>query len=385
MSDFNDETRAIHFRIDNAATRPIATPIYQNSAFSADSDYFYTRKSNPNSTELEGALALLEQCQHVVSTTTGMSAIHLVLGLLQPGDHLVINRLIYGCSYKLFQRYTAQYHIKLTVLDFSAADWSATMPDDATLVFFETPTNPFLQTLSIQHIAARAKRGNPAAIVVVDNTWATPLFQKPLQHGADISLASATKYISGHSDVMGGFIATDNLQLADRLRTQRFYQGCILDPHSAWLLRRSLHTLPIRMREHVRITRLLCEFLQRCPQIKKLYFPGMDPAQLQNYGGIVFVELVDALADKYMELTAALRLFDTGTGMACVSSMIARPWFGSHASLMDHEKQAMGISPNLIRLCFGLENEVDLIADLSQALRKISTVVATENPHAVEA
>lgn len=371
MKSPNPETQALHYRIDNAQTHPVATPIYQNSAFSADSPYFYTRKSNPNCVELEGALALLEQCRHVISTTTGMSAISMVLNLLRPGDHLVINQLIYGCSYKLFQQFTAQFNIKLSIVDLTQAAWLDHIPNDVTMVLFETPTNPFLKTIPIQRVAEQVKQINPCALIVVDNTWATSLFQKPLQHDADISLASATKFISGHSDVMGGIIATDNDALAEQLLAIRFYHGCILDPHSAWLLRRSLHTLPLRMREHVRTTTALCEFLRTCPEVHRLYVPTTDASQLTNYGGIIFFEFSDALADRYRAFSQALTLFDTGTGMACVSSMVAQPWSGSHASMQAHEKSAMGLHQNLVRLCFGLEDVTDLITDIQQAFETI--------------
>lgn len=379
--DRNDhpETRALHFRIDNAVTRPVATPIYQNSAFSADSPYFYTRKSNPNSVELEGALALLEKANHVISTTTGMSALALVLQLLRPDDHLVINKHIYGCSYKLFQRYAEQYRLKLSVIDLSTAAGQEAIPADVTMIVLETPTNPFLKTVPIRRIAEIVARKNPAALVVVDNTWATPIFQNPLEVGAHISLASATKYISGHSDVMGGFVALNDDSLAESLRQTRFYSGAILDPHSAWLLRRSLHTFPLRMREHVRTTRRLIDYLRTCPEVAKLYLPEIDGTQLRDYGGILFFQLQPELISRYAEFARALSLFDTGTGMACVSSMVAQPWSGSHASLTTEEKMAMGLDEGLVRLCFGLEDPDDLIADLSRAFAAITSGEGKEN------
>ena len=364
---YDAETRALHYRIDNAVTRPVVTPIYQNSAFSADSPYFYTRKSNPNSVELEGALGLLEKAAFVISTTTGMSAIALVLQLLHPGDHLVINKHIYGCSYKLFQRFTEQNRIRLSVLDLSTVEGQESMPSDVTMVIFETPTNPFLKTVPIRRIVDCAAAKNPNALVVVDNTWATPLFQNPLELGAHLSLASATKFISGHSDVMGGFVATNDDVLAETVRQNRFYTGAILDPNSAWLLRRSLHTFPLRMREHVRTTRRLAENLRLRPEVQKVYLPETDDDQLRDYGGILFFELKPALSGYYSEFARNLALFDTGTGMACVSSMVAQPWCGSHASLATDEKVAMGLSEGLVRLCFGLETPEDLIADLNCA------------------
>jgi len=366
------ETEALHFRIDNADTHPVATPIYQNSAFTADSPYFYTRKSNPNSVELEGALAILENAQHVISTTTGMSAIMLVLQQLKPDDHLVINKDIYGCSYKLFQRYTRQMNIKLSILDLATTTGRDALPDDVSMVLFETPTNPFLKTIPIREVANRVHHKNPNALVVVDNTWATALYQKPLDCGADISLASATKYISGHSDVMGGFIAVNDDQLADALLQNRFYSGAILDPNSAWLLRRSLHTFPIRMREHQRITQKLYAYLDQRDEVETVYYPHLSTEQLQNYGGILFFDFSKPFAECYTQFRDALSLFDSGTGMACVSSMVAQPWSGSHASLCDSEKIAMNINTGLVRLCFGLEAAEDLVADLEHAFSSLT-------------
>jgi cystathionine gamma-lyase/cystathionine gamma-lyase/homocysteine desulfhydrase len=367
MSNKHPETEALHHRIDNAVTHPVATPIYQNSAFNANSPYFYTRKSNPNSVELEGALAILEGSKFAISTTTGMSAIMLVLQQLRPGDHLLINQFIYGCSYKLFQRYVEQIGLKLSIMDLSDPQQREAIPDDVSMVLFETPTNPFLKTIPIKEVAEITARKNAKALVVVDNTWATSLFQNPLACGAHISLASATKYISGHSDVMGGFIAVDDESLAAQLLETRFYSGAILDPNSAWLLRRSLHTFPIRMREHVRITEILYDYLVARDEIKKVYFPETDRDQLRQYGGILFFDFKDDYQQSYDQFKHALSLFDTGTGMACVSSMVAQPWSGSHASLCDAEKVEMGIDTGLVRLCFGLEQADDLMADLDKA------------------
>lgn len=364
---YNPETLALHHRIDNAATHPVATPIYQNSAFHADSPYFYTRKSNPNSVELEGALALLEKASHVISVTTGMSALMLVLQQLRPADHLVVNKHIYGCSYRLFQRLSEQYHIKLTVLDLSTAEGQEAIPADVSMVVLETPTNPFLKTVPIRRITDLVAALNPNALVVVDNTWATPLFQNPLVLGAHVSLASATKFISGHSDVMGGFIAVNDGELAEKLRQTRFYTGAILDPNSAWLLRRSLHTFPLRMREHVRVTRIMADFLRLRPEVEKVYLPEIDEEQLRDYGGILFFSLRPGLNSRYAAFASGLKLFDTGTGMASISSMVAQPWSGSHTSLRMDEKLAMDLHEGVVRLCFGMEDPQDLMADLSRA------------------
>jgi cystathionine gamma-lyase/homocysteine desulfhydrase len=366
-------TAALHQKIDNSITRPVVTPLYQNSAFTADSPYFYTRLNNPNCEELEQVVACFEEASHGITVTTGMAAISLASRLLAPGDHVVLNSLIYGCTYKFFQRLSRSLNLKITVLDLSQPASLQKIPADVRMVFFETPTNPFLKSISISAVAQRAKALNPSSLIVVDNTWATPMFQKPLQHGADISLYSATKYFSGHSDVMGGVVVVDRQDLAEQLRDERFYSGAILDPHSAWLIRRSMQTFALRMQSHQDSTSLLAKWLESLPQITRVYQPHVDGRQLTGYGGILFCDLRQDLVERYTEFSQALRLFDTGTAMACVTSMIAQPYSGSHASMSADEKAEMGLGKELIRLCFGLENIEDLKRDIQNALEKIDT------------
>ena len=366
-------TAALHQKIDNSITRPVVTPLYQNSAFTADSPYFYTRLNNPNCEELEQVVACFEEASHGITVTTGMAAISLASRLLAPGDHVVLNSLIYGCTYKFFQRLSRSLNLKITVLDLSQPASLQEIPADVRMVFFETPTNPFLKSISISAVAQRAKALNPSSLIVVDNTWATPMFQKPLQHGADISLYSATKYFSGHSDVMGGVVVVDRQDLAEQLRDERFYSGAILDPHSAWLIRRSMQTFALRMQSHQDSTSLLAKWLKSLPQITRVYQPHVDGRQLTGYGGILFCDLRQDLVERYTEFSQALRLFDTGTAMACVTSMVAQPYSGSHASMSADEKAEMGLGKELIRLCFGLENIEDLKRDIQNALEKIDT------------
>ncbi len=366
-------TAALHQKIDNSITRPVVTPLYQNSAFTADSPYFYTRLNNPNCEELEQVVACFEEASHAITVTTGMAAISLASRLLAPGDHVVLNSLIYGCTYKFFQRLSRSLNLKITVLDLSQPASLQKIPADVRMVFFETPTNPFLKSISISAVAQRAKALNPSSLIVVDNTWATPMFQKPLQHGADISLYSATKYFSGHSDVMGGVVVVDRQDLAEQLRDERFYSGAILDPHSAWLIRRSMQTFALRMQSHQDSTSLLAKWLESLPQIIRVYQPHVDGRQLTGYGGILFCDLRQDLVERYTEFAQALRLFDTGTAMACVTSMVAQPYSGSHASMSADEKAEMGLGKELIRLCFGLENIEDLKRDIQNALEKIDT------------
>lgn len=364
-------TRCLHTRSEAGNARPSVTPLYQNSAFDAGSTYFYTRKNNPNVEEFETVVRELENARHGVAMATGMATIRTCLEQLRPGDSMVLNSLVYGCSFKLVQRFCERFNVHLTIMDLSSPGAIEGIPKGTRLVFFETPTNPFLRTVDIAKVAQVVKASDPSALVVVDNTWATPIYQHPLSLGADVSLHSATKYMSGHSDVMGGMLLTDRDDLADAFRQERFYSGAILDPYAAWLLRRSMQTFGIRLERQARTTADMVEFLAGLPQVQNVYYPEIDGRQLRGYGGILFIELRSDLVSRYMELLSALRYFGSGTGMACVTSMIAQPYTGSHASMTDAEKDEMGLSRGIVRLCFGLEEPEDLRRDLSEALASI--------------
>jgi cystathionine beta-lyase/cystathionine gamma-synthase len=367
----NPITRCLHTRTEAGDAKPSVTPLYQASAFEAGSPFFYTRKNNPNVAEFEEVVRGIEGARHGVAVATGMAAIRICLEQLRPGDTMVMNGLVYGCSFKLAQRFCGRFGVTLKVLDLSSAGGLASMPPGTRLILFETPTNPFLRTVDISRVAAAAKASHPSALVVVDNTWATPLYQHPLELGADVSLHSATKYMSGHSDVMGGVLLTDRDDLADSFRQERFYSGAILDPYAAWLLRRSMQTFGVRVAHQGRTTAEMRGFLAELPQVRRVYYPEIDGHQLRGYGGILFIELRPDLVPRYPDLLKALRHFGSGTGMACVTSMVAQPYTGSHASMTDAEKEQMGLSHGLVRLCFGLEDPEDLRRDLSEALASI--------------
>jgi cystathionine beta-lyase/cystathionine gamma-synthase len=363
----------LHARIGEDSPGASVTPVCQTSAFEAGSTYFYSRKNNPNVEEAEQAVALLEGAKHCIAFSCGMSAIYTALDLLQPGDTVVLNKLMYGCSFKLFQRVTARRHITLEVLDLTKEQEIEQIPEGTRMVFLETPTNPFLETVNLPHVSEIARVRREDALLVVDNTWATPLFQHPLEHGADISIHSGTKYFGGHSDVMSGFILTDRDDLDEELSAIRFYGGMILSPFDAWLVRRSLQTLALRVERQQAVALEMTDFLRNLPQVERLYYPEVDGEQLTGYGGIIFFELRQDLVERYSDFAQALQLFETGTGMACVTSMIAQPYTGSHASMTDDEKANIGLGKNLVRLCFGLEDVCDLKEDIKQAFRLIES------------
>jgi len=363
-------TASIHTRANVEKDFPAATPIYQNSAFESQSDFFYSRKNNPNVDEFETAVRILEGTAFALATPTGMSAIITTLSLLKPGQSFLLNKHVYGCTFKLFQWYAAHYGLTMHVSDLTTGLLNQDLPT-VDMVFFETPTNPFLLTINIEQVAKFFKAKNEKCMVVVDNTWATPLYQSPCKWGADVSLHSATKYLSGHSDVMGGIILCDSPELASELRSLRFYSGANLDPHSAWLLRRSLHTLEIRLEKHAQTTVKLVEYLKTKQEIVHVYYPEVDGKQLTNYATLIFLDVTDHVLENYPKFHSQLQLFSTGTGMACVTSMIAQPFTGSHASMDACEKADMGLGQNTLRLSFGMEDSRDLIADLEQAFNAI--------------
>lgn len=368
----NPETRLLHRKVPVAGAHPNVTPLFQCSSFFADSEWFYTRKSNPNTDELEAAVRDIEGCSHSVAVATGMAALTMALRLLKPGDRLAANALIYGCSFRLFSDFCEHYGIHFDVLDFTdPAAVKAGLRPDTRMVIFETPTNPLLRTVPIEAIARIVHEANPSALVVVDNTWATPLFQKPLELGADLCVVSATKFFSGHSDVMGGLVTTNRADLAEEIRKVRFYSGAILDPHAAWLLRRSLQTFPLRMKQHAATFGEMAAHLRAHRNVREVHVPTVDGHQLKGYGGILFIELDPALEPAVGGFMDSLRLFERGTSMASVVSAVAQPWSGSHLSMTDDEKRRAGIGKTLVRLCFGLEDPADLKADLTQALDRL--------------
>ncbi|MEK7232858.1 MAG: aminotransferase class I/II-fold pyridoxal phosphate-dependent enzyme [Elusimicrobiota bacterium] len=347
------------------------TPIFQTAAFRSGDPFFYTRSDNPNFREVEELFAFLDGGAGAVLFASGMAAVDAVLGLLKPGDRMAAHPLIYGCSYRLIVDHCARLGIRLDFADLSKTKaLHSALHADTKIVFFETPTNPFLKSIDIRRLAEAVKVKSPRALVVADNTWATPLFQTPLALGADIALYSCSKFFSGHSDLILGAATAKDKAVLEMLRKRRFYSGAVPDPFAAWLLRRSLQTLEVRLRRQVENTRRILSFLKRHPAVREVFFPRVDGTQLKAYGGMLFLRLdgdpdgrkADALAD-------ALRLFDRGTALACVSSAVAIPYTGSHLSMTEAEKAGIGLDKSLVRLSIGLEAAEDLIADLKRALK----------------
>ncbi len=374
------ETRAIHAGQErDEATGATIVPVYQTVTYTLDAigqhrGYEYSRGNNPTREALERCLAALEGARFGLAYGSGMAAIHGVVALLSAGDHVVVADDLYGGSYRLFTRIMPRFG-----LDFSWVD--ATRPEEidkavtprTRIVWVESPTNPMLRLVDIAACAEIA--GRHGAALVVDNTFATPYFQNPLALGAQVVVHSTTKYVGGHSDVVGGAVVLDDEEMAERLRFERNATGGIPGPWDAWLTLRGAKTLALRMREHESNARRVADFLLGRPEVERVWFPGLPQhpghelaaRQMRGFGGIVTVDLVGG-PPAARALCESTRLFSLGESLGGVESLIGQPWSMSHAAFPPEEKRRKGISEATVRLSVGIENADDLLDDLSRAL-----------------
>jgi cystathionine beta-lyase/cystathionine gamma-synthase len=372
-------TRAVHAGpVADPLAGAVMPPIYQTSTYAQEGlgrhkGYEYGRTQNPTREALERAVASLEGASHGFAFGSGLAALDAVLKLLSAGDHVVSGENIYGGSHRLMERVYGRFGLTFTFVDMrDPANVAAAITPATRLVYCETPTNPmmFLADLeAIGHITQA--RG---LLLVVDNTFATPFFQQPLGLGADIVLHSTTKYLNGHSDMIGGMLVTRRDDLAERLGFLQNASGAVPGPMDCWLCLRGLKTLPLRMQRHDATGREIAGWLRSHPRVTKLYYPGLPEhpqhalarKQMRGFGGMLSVELGDpALARRVVERT---RIFTLAESLGGVESLIGHPASMTHASVPVALRQAMGLTDSLIRLSCGIEEPADLMADLEQAL-----------------
>ena len=380
------ETRAIHEGQEpDVTTGAVIVPIYQTSTYVQDAPgrhrgYEYSRTHNPTRTALEACLASLEGAEHGFAFGSGMAASTTVMHLISPGDRVVSVNDVYGGTYRLF---TKVYEPKGYEFEFLTADDMSerlgdTVDDRTRIVWVETPTNPLLNVVDI---AAAAEAAHAAgALCVVDNTFATPYLQRPLELGADIVVHSTTKYLGGHSDVVGGFAATNDPTIAERLAFLQNSLGAIPGPFDCWLVLRGLKTLSVRMREHCANGRRVAEFLETHPGVERVRYPGLPShphhalarTQMRDFGGMISFEVAGSEEDA-REVVSATSIWQLGESLGGVESLIEHPGVMTHATLAD---SPFAISGNLIRLSVGIESADDLIADLEQALARVGAAAA---------
>ncbi len=377
------KTKVIHGAVStDQVTGSVVTPIYQTSTFlqnglGSPKDYEYTRLGNPTRHALEALIAELEGGVRGFAFASGMAGIHAVLSLFKPGDHLILADDIYGGTFRLVDEILSKSGLTYDLVDFS--DLSALtekFKPETVAVYFESPSNPLLKIHDIAQIVALAK--SHGALTVVDNTFATPYFQRPLELGADIVLHSGTKYLGGHSDVISGLVTTNSEKLADHIGFLQNSIGSVLGPNDSWLVLRGIKTLALRMEAHAANAKKLALFLDASPYVSKVYFPGLkqDPGhelakkQMDGFGGMISFELADE--SKVKPFVESLKYILLAESLGGVESLIEVPSVMTHASVPKALREKAGIKDSLIRLSVGIEDATDLIADLSAAFEKVN-------------
>ncbi|WP_139925853.1 cystathionine gamma-synthase [Hymenobacter sp. DG01] len=374
-------TKAIHAGVHpDPTTGAIMTPIYQTSTYVQRSPgdhkgFEYSRTHNPTRSQLQDALAALDNGKHGLAFATGMAAIDCIVKLLQPGDEVISTNDLYGGSYRLFTKVYQNYGIKFHFVpmhDMTAVE--AAVTERTKLIWVETPTNPLLNVIDIAAASAVAKKAG--ALLVVDNTFSTPYLQTPLELGADMVMYSLTKYMAGHSDTVMGAVIVNDDELHQRLS---FYQnacGGTPGPQDCFLVLRGLKTLHVRMQRHCENGRKVAEFLKAHPKVEKVYWPGFEDhpnhaiaaKQMRDFGGMISFVLKGDRQEDAVACLEKFQLFSLAESLGGVESLSGHPATMTHASIPAEERRKAGLSDSLIRLSVGIEDADDLLEDLQQAI-----------------
>jgi cystathionine gamma-lyase len=385
-------TRAIHAgQPADPSTGATITPIFQTSTYTQEGlgenkGFEYSRTGNPTRTVLETCLASLENARFGLAFASGMAATSAILSLLESGDHVVACDDLYGGTYRLFERV-----LRKTGLTFDyvpardTAAYEAAIRPETKLIWVETPTNPLLTLVDLQGVGAIAQRHG--LTLVVDNTFASPYLQQPLNAGAHIVLHSTTKYINGHSDVVGGAVLTSDEQIYQAVKFYQNAAGGVPSPFDAWLTLRGVKTLAARMRQHGENAQRVAEFLEGHPRVRRVYYPGLashpdhDLAsrQMRNYGGMVSFDFDGDRAD-VDAFVRRLRVFALAESLGGIESLCCHPASMTHGSIPAAERERRGVTETLLRLSVGIEDAGDLIADLDQALAGPAHAAPREQP-----
>ncbi len=386
-------TRAIHSGYDPADEQgSLNPPIYMTSTFIGQNaehvgdmfageceGHFYSRISNPTLDLLERRIADLEGAEASLSAASGMGAISATLwSLIKPGDEIIVDMTLYGCTFAFMRHGLSKFGVKITHVDMTNPELlSAAMSDDTKIVYFETPANPNMRVIDIAAIAAIAADHN--AITIVDNTYGSPYLCRPIEHGADLVIHSATKYLSGHGDVVGGMVSgkTDVIQNI-RLFGLKDMTGASMSPMTAMLLMRGIKTLPLRMDRHCESAMEIARWLETQDQTSTIYYPGLKDSpfhdvaakQMSDFGGMIAFEL-NGGKEAALKFINALNLIHCAVSLGDAETLIQHPASMTHSCYTPEERMEFGISDDLIRLSVGLESVSDIIADISQAMQQL--------------
>ncbi|CAM2800939.1 PLP-dependent aspartate aminotransferase family protein [Weissella confusa] len=373
------ETKVIHGGTQgDPVTGAVTTPIYQTSTYhqkelGGGAKYEYTRGENPTRFALESVMADIENGTDGFAFSSGMAAIHATMSLLKAGDHIVMANDVYGGTFRLVNRIMAELGIKFTAVDTADSDaLKAAMTPETKMVYLESPSNPLMHVTDIAEASKIAHEGG--AIAVVDNTFASPYNQNPLDLGADVVVHSGTKYLGGHADLLSGFVVVKDAKLAERIKFIQMSIGAVLSPQDSYMVQRSIKTLALRVQRHNENAMALAEFLNNHPKVAKVYFPGLPGTpdheiakkQMRGFGGMMSIELQPGLdVKKFVE---NLDVFLLAESLGGVESLIEVPAVMTHASIPREIRIANGIKDELVRISVGIEDIDDLIADMSKGL-----------------
>lgn len=373
------KTRLIHGGLtEDPLTGAVSVPIYQVSTYKQDrigdhKGYEYSRTGNPTRHAVEELIKELEGGTGGFAFGSGMAAITAVVMLFNSGDHIIVTDDVYGGTFRVITKVLNRFGIEYSFVDSSDIEnVEKAIRNNTKALFIETPTNPLLK---ITDLAAAARLAHDHQLLtIVDNTFATPYWQNPLDLGADIVLHSATKYLGGHSDVVAGLAAVSSPELAEELHFIQNSTGAILGPQDSWLLMRGIKTLGVRMEEHEKNTKWITDFLLQHPEVKKVYYPGLEThpghdiakQQSRGFGGMVSFDV--GSAEKADKLLTKMKLFTLAESLGAVESLISLPAKMTHASIPEERRKELGITEGLVRISVGLEDAEDLIEDLTQGL-----------------
>ncbi len=375
------ETRAIHVGQEpERTTGAVVVPIYQTSTYAQRSPgdhlgHEYSRTSNPTRDALQTCLASLEGANHGMAFSSGMGAISTILTMFKSGDHVISTDDVYGGTFRVFDKIFKEFGMSFSFVDTSdiRALESAVRPQTR-MVWVESPTNPLLRITDIRRVADLCR--SRGLLLAVDNTFMSPALQRPLELGADMVVHSTTKYLGGHSDVVGGFVGTNNSDLHERIKFRQNAVGAVPGPFDAWLTLRGIKTLPLRMAAHESNARHLAQFLSSHPLVQEVIYPGLpshpghavQKTQASGFGGMIGMRVRGGL-EVARRVCSNTKLFFLAESLGGVESLIEHPAIMTHASVPKEQREARGITDNLVRLSVGVENREDLQADLDQALQ----------------
>lgn len=364
----------------------VSLPIYQTSTFQQNNIgeyiYDYSRAGNPTRSNLEQNICSLEGGKDAICFSSGLAAISSVVQLLSSGDHIILTDNVYGGTFRLLNTVMKKFNIEQSWVDTSSIDSiKSSIKQNTKLIFIESPTNPMMMLSDIAEICSIAH--NDGILVAVDNTFLSPYFQRPIELGADLVIHSTTKYLNGHSDVIGGVVVSNNEEIGERLHYLQMSVGAVPGPFDCWLTQRSIKTLHLRMPRHDENGRAVAQYLNECDKIKRVYYPGLkehpqyelavrqqlDPTGLPGFGAMISIDLeIFERAEKFVK---KLKIFTLAESLGGVESLICHPAKMTHASISKEKRAELGISDGLLRLSIGIEDVSDLIDDLDSGIKSL--------------